>query len=729
MSVDASEPKIAPICQIETDRFLFEFISLLAQRESWRKEVYRPVYHVHKWWAKRLGSIFRAIVLGSILPEDADLESAFYQKSDFSNVKIFDPFMGSGTTVGEAHKLGCTALGRDINPIACESVRVALGALDRKQLQDAFRCLEITIAPRLQQLYRSVDEKGNVADVLYYFWVKYVACPHCTGSVDLFSSWVFARNADAERKPEVQIYCPRCGDVFEGMNHSSSVSCSKCSYEFDPQAAPAQGAKATCPHCSKTFAILDAVRQNSSPPSHRLYAKLLLTSRGEKRYLAITPQDIAAYRACSLLLDEEVRKGSIHLPEAILTDGFNTRQALNYNYHRWRDFFNDRQLLALGWLQSAIMALEPEAERDALLALFSGLLEFNNMFATYKGEGTGAVRHMFSHHILKPERMPIEANVWGTPKSSGSFLNLYEIRLLRALDYRAAPFEVKLRGSGKAYATNQAFSGKIEDTWPSDGVFEPRGVYLSCGSSDATDLPDRCIDMVITDPPFFDNVHYSELADFFFAWQSLYPHGFIQPASTTRHSREVQDANADQFSAKLQAVFSECNRILKDDGLLVFTYHHSRSEGWTSLAQAVIAAGFSIVNAHPVKAEMSVATPKSQAKEPIQLDIILTCRKKERDGRRPLPVLDVLNTGAHRAFDKLARLRAVGLELSQNDRRIVLISQLLAVMGPVDTADEMIEALTTFQPAIEELLKAPAQTDKELEQQQGVGVPRQLQLF
>ena len=56
---------------------------------------------------------------------------------------------------------------------------------------------------------------------------------------------------------------------------------------------------------------------------------------------------------------------------------------------------------------------------DALLTLFSGVLEFNNMFASYKGEGTGAVRHMFSHHILKPERTPIEANVWGTPKSSG----------------------------------------------------------------------------------------------------------------------------------------------------------------------------------------------------------------------------------------------------------------------------------------------------------------------
>jgi putative DNA methylase len=54
--------------------------------------------------------------------------------------------------------------------------------------------------------------------------------------------------------------------------------------------------------------------------------------------------------------------------------------------------------------------------REALLVLFSGVLEFSTLFASYKGEGTGAVRHMFSHHVLKPERMPIEANVWGTSK-------------------------------------------------------------------------------------------------------------------------------------------------------------------------------------------------------------------------------------------------------------------------------------------------------------------------
>src|SRR5689334_8010989 len=98
---------------IETDAFPFEFLSRLAERESWRKEIHRPIYHVHKWWAKRLGSVFRGILLGTMLPAAADLASDFYKAHRFSNETVFDPFMGSGTTIGEAHKLGFAALGRD----------------------------------------------------------------------------------------------------------------------------------------------------------------------------------------------------------------------------------------------------------------------------------------------------------------------------------------------------------------------------------------------------------------------------------------------------------------------------------------------------------------------------------------------------------------------------------------------------------------------------------------
>lgn len=686
---------------IERDAFPFEFLSAVAERESWRKEIYRPIYHVHKWWAKRLGSIFRGLLLGCLLPENAHLEETFYQKHNFSTISIFDPFMGSGTTIGEAHKLGCIALGRDINPVACESVRVALGPLNRRHLQNAFSDLSSTVGKRIQELYQSDDENKQRCDVLYYFWVKYVPCPHCTSNVDLFSTRVIAQNAYPDRKPEIQICCPQCGDIFPALTRDKRVHCHSCELNFNPHIGAVHGAKATCPVCSTSFSIAETVRASGRPPAHRLYGKLLLTPEGKKRYLPTTEKDIEAYDECSALLRDELARGAIHLPDTVLTAGFNTRQAIGYNYHYWRDFFNERQLLALGWLHAAIVALSDVPTREALLTLFSGVLEFNNLFASYKGEGTGAVRHMFAHHILKPERTPIEANLWGTAKSSGSFSNLFKTRLLRALDYRAAPFEATTKGSGKVHFTSASFSGDIDLAWPVHGKFKSRSIYLSCGSSDDTNLPDGCIDFIVTDPPFFDNVHYSELADFFYAWQRLYPRGFLNGASTTRHAREVQDAHADSFASKLRGVFAECYRVLKDDGMLSFTYHHSRAEGWTSLLEAVFGAGFSIINAHPVKAEMSVAAPKSQAKEPIQLDIILVCKKKMWDTRPSLESSKALNEAIKRADQKLARLAAIGLKLSQNDRRITIISQFISALGPI-TADVAVQALLNQQMNLDE---------------------------
>jgi putative DNA methylase len=695
-------PETVSTCRlIETDAFPFEFLSALAERESWRKELYRPIYHVHKWWANRLGSVFRGIILGCLTSEDGDLQESFYGQKVFPNASIFDPFMGSGTTLGEAHKLGCIALGRDINSVACESVRVALGPLDENDLTTAFEILSATVGERIRDLYRITDERGRRCEVLYHFWIKQVSCPNCHLSVDLFPSRIFARNAQPRRSSEVQVCCPRCGDVFPARKEDSRVHCRSCKHSFNPHLGYASGKKATCPSCLTDFSIVEAVRSTNDPPKHRHYAKLLLLPDGSKRYQPANEEDRRRYQECTDLLQSELEKGNIRLPVTDLNEGYNTRQALGYNYRFWRDFFNDRQLLALGWLQNAIAALSDVVVRDALLTLFSGVLEFNCLFTSYKGEGTGAVRHMFSHHILKPERMPIEANVWGTPKSSGSFRNLFYNRMIRAIHYREDPFEVKSRGPGKVFIGAQPFSGHVETRWPRSEPLVSREIYLSCGSSDETNLPDQSVDLIVTDPPFFDNVHYSELADFFHAWQILYPRGLVGKQTTTRHAREVQDASPKMFAEKLFKVYSECHRVLKCGGLLVFTYHHSRPEGWTSLASAIIDAGFSVVKAHPVKAEMSVAAPKFQAKEPIQLDIIFVCRKKDEDSRTPLDPKDILALAYKETRQKLARLAKLGLSLSQNDCRIVAISQFLSLLGPVGSVDIVIDAIVQFQENLE----------------------------
>ncbi len=679
------------------DGFPIGEISLVAEAESWRKEVHRPIYHVHKWWARRLGSVFRAIILGAALGEGEDFFGRFYGPTKLEGLTVFDPFMGSGTTVGEALKLGCTAVGRDINPVAYNAVRAALGPYTRKDLEATMRWLDSRVGEELRALYRAVDSRGEECDVLYHFWVKAVPCPACGTEVKLFPSFVFARHAYPSRQPTARIVCPSCLGISDGRYDSTDHRCPHCDERFDPQDGPAKRSKTEC-RCGHEFPILEAVRlrQRSAegPPDHVLYAKLVLRRDGTKVYERITEEDMDAYRRCG----ERLRALPHDWPPGELAAGYNTKQAMSYGYTRWRHFFNDRQRLALSILAGAICEIEDSDARFAFAILFSGVLEFNNQFASYKGEGTGAVRHMFAHHILKPERMPVEANVWGTPKSSGSFTTLFKSRLLRALEYRESPHELlvdeetgkpeKVRGVSGPLLDGVRVVDDLKDL--SDGA-----IHLSCGDSADTELPAESVDLVVTDPPFFDNVHYSELADFFHAWQRvLLPDEAerAELAATTRSSREVQDGEKTAFARKLGDVFAECERVLKPEGLLAFTYHHSRDDGWEAVAEAVAGAGFSFVAAQPIKSEMSVAAPKSQTKDPIDIDVVLVCRKSRFDQRQSSTVAEALRTAREGANEKVGEFSRKRSPLSVADERVIFFSLLLVALSAGRQASALVEA-------------------------------------
>lgn len=110
------------------------------------------------------------------------------------------------------------------------------------------------------------------------------------------------------------------------------------------------------------------------------------------------------------------------------------------------------------------------------------------------------------------------------------------------------------------------------------------------------------------------------------------------------------------------------------------------------MADAILGGGFTVINAHPVKAEMSIATPKSQAKEPIQLDIIVVCRKQSNCAWQRV---QAIQPAIESARSKLDRLGNQGFEMSRNDEKIVLYGQLLASISDgsqLPTIAEIVEA-------------------------------------
>lgn len=699
-----SENSLAIPRAIEATSFPFEHLTDLAELESWRKEINRPVYHLHKWWAQRLGSVFRAILLGAFAPAGNNILDQFYRPVDLGDAVVFDPFMGSGTTVGEALKLGARAIGRDINPVAYRAVRAALRQYERRAVIETFEAIARDVAPAIRRFYQVHLPEGEPGEALYYFWVTVVSCPNCMAAVDLFASYIFAQHAYPQRHPDARAVCPACGAVNTLRYDAAATTCTACGHEFAPRQGPARGAKATCPCCKHTFAIIKAVQAQCRPPDHRLYAKLVLDAAGRKRYLPTDEFDATLYTEAAAALERRIAAGHAY-PIVPIEPGYNTDQVRNYCYTYWHQMFNARQLLGLSLLAERIRAITDEEMRELFAVLFSGTLEFNNMFASFKGEGTGAVRHMFSHHILKPERTPLEANLWGTPKSSGAFSTLFRGRMLRALDYAERPFELRVqRRAGKpvgekVYSLGQPLARAVADSYPA--FAEGGSLYLSCGDSTATDLPDASVDAVVTDPPFFDNVHYSQLADFFHIWQRhILDPTSATTASSTRSAAEVQHEDEAIFTERLGGVWRECARVLRPNGLLVFTYHHSRADGWRSLLAALVGAGFRIVAVHPIKAEMSIAQPKQQAKEPIDLDIIVVCRQAHRVAPVGTAQPALLEEAEQEAANQIARLNSVGKWLSRNDARVILMAQLVKHLSSLPSA-QALAALQIVEPTIE----------------------------
>lgn len=664
-------------------------VSQVAEQESWRKEINRPIYHIHKWWATRLGSVFRAITLAALSRPAANTWKGFYDRHRLVGKVVLDPFMGSGTTLGEAIKLGAKVIGCDINPVSSFLVRQAFTRVPEAQLRGAFSQLESSVAPEIRRYYQTRDPlSGKLIPVLYFFWVKMVATPDGE-TVPLLSRYVFSQDAYPKKKPKAQIVCPNCWAVIEDRYDATDLECPHCLCCFNPQEGPASGQYVTT-NAGNRYRIKDLLPADGAPLPHRLYAMLALRPDGEKTYLPMRDEDFALLAEAEARLQTE----ALPLPTLAVRPGHNTDQARGYNYTHWRDFFNGRQLLCLGLLLQAILKIEDESIQEQMLCLFSGTLEFNNLFCSFKGEGTGAVRHMFSNHILKPERAPLENSVWGTEKSSGTFSTLFESRLIPAKRYLDQPFEVAfendLLGSRtdtrKIVASDPIHAQRVA-SWDELRTTD-RGLLILNGDSSRLPVPDASVDAVITDPPYFDFVHYSELSDFFFAWLSPVlksRYRWFNRADSSDEG-EVQHKDPRVFAKQLASVFSECCRVLKDDGVLAFSFHHSRAEGWAAIYEAITSAGLAVVAAHPVHAELRAASPKTAAKDPISLDAIVVCKKRAPACAPQFDQRSIVNRSAALA----SKLQDAGMSISIADRFVIVASQTLVALSNANAEFETV---------------------------------------
>jgi adenine-specific DNA methylase len=300
-----------------------------------------------------------------------------------------------------------------------------------------------------------------------------------------------------------------------------------------------------------------------------------------------------------------------------------------------------------------------------------------------------------------------------------------------------------------------AYAGIAELLQPADGgtllgggevggVRVPGPVTVTHGNAaNLAGVADGSVELVCIDPPYYDNVMYAELSDFFYVWEKrtlglVWPELFADELTDKKNEavanparfadagrRRMELANAD-YEAKMTAIFAECQRVLRHDGVLTVMFTHKRAEAWDTLGMALMEAGFTIETSWPVNTESEQSLHQAQ-KNAAASTIFLVCRKRLATAGDH-PYFEDLEADVRAAArDALARFSAAGI--SGVDLLLATYGPALAVISarwPVysSTADPLTGRSRLLRP--EEALDAARAEVVRLQRQRLVGRPAQL---
>ncbi len=654
--------------------FDIPFVAALALKEKQIQQNYRPIIAVHKWFARRPGTLFRALALAEF--GERPVADAFYRTNAFPGRRVADPFMGGGTPLIEANRLGCDCLGVDLNPMSAWIVQEELAHLDLAAYDAAARSLTAALSEAVGDLYRTACPHYGDPDcpVKYFLWVKTIDCEACGLGIDLFPGYLVAEDT---RHPRNVLVCPGCGDLNEVADRKAPGICNGCgaSLRLD---GPARRNRCDCPHCGHANRF---PRPAAGPPRHRLFAiEYHNPSRkdGHAGRFFKRPDAADLARAAAA----EARLAALTpswVPPDAIPPGDETDRLHRWGYRSYRELFNARQLLALESSARLIAANPDPRLRHALATNLSDLLRYQNLLCRYDAMALKSL-DIFSIHGFPVGLVACESNVLGIRNGrgagvgSGGWVNIID-KYRKAKAYCDAPFEVRQHGTRK---TLVPIPGEwIGETRPGAAR---RALELRCTSATTLDLPDASLDAVFTDPPYFGNVQYAELMDFCYVWLRRLvgtgAAGFDRPS--TRSADELTgnltaERDLAHFAEGLAGVFARMARALKLGAPLAFTYHHNRIEAYHAVGVAILDAGLTCSAALPCPAEMGGSIHIHGTGSSI-VDTVFVCRGTGHTRRRWL-FEDAAGLARVVTAD-LADLRAAGREPSAGDIRCIRFGHL-----------------------------------------------------
>ncbi len=654
-------------------RFDVPFVARMSLREKQIQQNYRPIIGVHKWFARRPGTLFRGLLLSEFTADC--LQQAFFRPHGFPGVKIADPFMGGGTPLIEANRVGCDVEGFDINPMSAWIVREEISHLNLDVYRRSANGLLAALRAEVDGYYRTTCPLYGDDDVPVksFLWVKVRDCEACGRSFDLFPGYVLAEN---RRHPKPVLICPMCGELNEAECRESPGNCTACGTTL-LRRGPARRGRCNCPHCGHTNAYPG---KTGKPPAHRLFAIEYYNPqrKAEHRGRFFKKPDAEDLARAASAAKRWRRMTARFVPDETIPAGDETARLSRWGYSRYREMFSPRQLLGLELSCRLVAATDDERVRRALATNLSDLLRYQNMLCRYDQTALKAL-DIFSVHGFPVSLVQCESNMLGIVSrtganvGSGGWSNIVD-KYVRAKRYCEAPYEVQEVGSRKIRAPIEG--ERIGERL--NGV--RRRVAIHCKDAAGIELAAHSLDAVLTDPPYFGNVQYAELMDFCYVWlrrlADKNTDGFERPL--TRSPAELtgnitQARGLEHFTEGLSKVYRQMARALKPGAPLVFTYHHNQLDAYCAVGVAVLDAGLVCSASLPCPSEMRSSIHIHGTASSI-VDTVFVCRST---GEIPEAWLfDSSERLVEIVSDDLAKLSAAGRQATRGDTRCIVFGHL-----------------------------------------------------
>ena len=591
------------------------------------------------------------------VPAPADVEWFQSQRSTaLDGPVVLDPTAGGGSIPFETARLDLPALANDLNPVAALIMRATVEwpvkwpAGIEIEFKNLARRWRRELEGRLSQLFAQHDLPERVD--ITYLWARAVTCPYCDGLVPLSPNWRLAPDGTGVRlRPVVGGGPGTAGrvcsfEIVESADEQSAGTVARgngtcpfpdCGRVIDGEEIKAQA------QAGKMGEQLYAVAYKQRVPGRVLKSGKRGKDKWVRGYRAPRPADDNSAEIAERLAEKLPTWEAFDIvPNEAIPEGVKTAEPQRYGMRRWLDLFSPRQLLCHGtgaevfreMLEADRSAGELDEARKAaygyLALTLDTLLNYNNRSGRWDNT-TGRVRSIFDRHDFAfiwsyAEMAPLVSGVgydWAIEKTAKCIKELVQLVQPEANS-----------SNGPLFASGAPA--------PADSRLHTQPITITCKPGDSLDhIEDASIDVVVMDPPYYDNVMYAELSDFFYVWLKRTA-GHVFPELFRRQLTDKDNeavANPARFQGKkgaralagrdyqerMAAIFRECRRVLKPDGIMTLMFTHKASGAWDALTTGLMTAGFRITASWPINTEAS-GSLHIKDKAAAKSTIFLVCR-------------------------------------------------------------------------------------------------------